>query len=211
MSFDREQWSIVGQSALAVLVAAAALCAGYLWLPPDVVGVAHALNLADRLAFALKWNLPIFLWLAGCVAAVSQGRFCDSGRPKGLSIWPARAEDRRSRRRAAELARADGAGRRSAADPRCCPAGPSARSDSRPGRPLSCRPAGFRYRLHGEPDRPSLRNGTNRRALRLRLRTRNGYHSGGELVDRFDAAAGEKARSSLRAGEPRQHRRGVCR
>ena len=75
MIFDREQRSIVLQSALAVLLCAVVLGAGYWWLPPELVGVRTPMALADRLAFALKWDLLIFIWLAGSVRAVSKKRF----------------------------------------------------------------------------------------------------------------------------------------
>lgn len=75
MTFDREQRSIVMQSALAVLLCAAVLASGYWWLPPELVGVRTPMALADRFAFALKWNLLIFIWLAGSVRAVSKKRF----------------------------------------------------------------------------------------------------------------------------------------
>lgn len=75
MTLDREQRSIVLQSALAVLLCAAVLGGGYRWLPPELVGVAASMDLAGRLAFALKWDLLIFLWLAGSVGAVSRKRF----------------------------------------------------------------------------------------------------------------------------------------
>ncbi|WP_262030846.1 MAPEG family protein [Microvirga sp. Mcv34] len=88
MSFDQEQRSIVLQSALAVLLSAAVLGAGYLWLPPDGVGITLAMNVADRLAFALKWDLLMFLWLAGCVGGVAQGRFWNSVDRKGSAFAP---------------------------------------------------------------------------------------------------------------------------
>lgn len=75
MSLDREQGSIVWQSGLAILVSAVVLGGGYLWLPPQTVGVAATMDLADRLGFVLKWDLLIFLWLAGSIGAVSQKRF----------------------------------------------------------------------------------------------------------------------------------------
>lgn len=78
MTFDPEQKSIVRQSALAVLLCAAVLGGGYLWLPPEFVSVTVPMALADRLAFALKWDLLIFIWLAGSVGAVSQKRFWTS-------------------------------------------------------------------------------------------------------------------------------------
>ena len=75
MRYDREQRSIVLQSALAVLLCAAVIGGGYLWLPPELVGVATPMTLADRLAFVLKWDLLIFIWLGGSVGAVSRKRF----------------------------------------------------------------------------------------------------------------------------------------
>ena len=75
MMFDPEQRSIVVQSALALLLCTVVLGAGYLRLPPELVGAAAPMALADRLAFALKWDLLIFIWLAGSVGAVSQKRF----------------------------------------------------------------------------------------------------------------------------------------
>ena len=75
MMFDPEQRSIAVQSALALLLCTVVLGAGYLWLPPALVGVATPMAPADRLAFALKWDLLIFIWLAGSVGAVSRKRF----------------------------------------------------------------------------------------------------------------------------------------
>ena len=89
MPFDREHWSIVRQSIVAMLVAAAVLGADYLWIAPELVGVAGPMGVADRLAFTLKWDLPIFLWLAGCVGAVSQGRFWTPAERGGSARGPA--------------------------------------------------------------------------------------------------------------------------
>ena len=75
MIFDREQKSIVLQSALAVLLCAVVLGGGYSWLPSELVGAATPLAFADRFAFAIKWDLLVFLWLAGSIGAVSQKRF----------------------------------------------------------------------------------------------------------------------------------------
>lgn len=75
MTFDPEQRSIVLQSTLAVLLCALVLGAGYLWLSPESLFVATPMALADRLAFVLKWEVLIFIWLAGSVAAVSRKRF----------------------------------------------------------------------------------------------------------------------------------------
>lgn len=75
MTFDHEQRSIVRQSALAVLLGAVVLGAGYIWLPAELVGAGTPMALADRVAFALKWDLLIFIWLTGSVGAVSHMRF----------------------------------------------------------------------------------------------------------------------------------------
>lgn len=75
MVLDREQRSIILQSALAVLLTGMVLGAGCLWLPSKLVGIAPQMGVADRLAFALKWDLLIVLWLAGSVGAVSRKRF----------------------------------------------------------------------------------------------------------------------------------------
>lgn len=75
MKFDREQRSIVWQSALAVLLCAVVLGGGYWRLAPELLGITPSMALADRIAFALKWDLLIFIWLAGSVGAVSQKRF----------------------------------------------------------------------------------------------------------------------------------------
>ncbi len=75
MIFDGEQRSILLQSALAVLLCVAVLGGGYLCLASETAGVGAPMDLADRLAFALKWDLLIFVWLAGSVGAVSRKRF----------------------------------------------------------------------------------------------------------------------------------------
>lgn len=75
MTFDRLQKSAIWQGALGLFVSAAVIVAGYRWLPPELVGVGEDMVVAERLVFAIKWTLPVLLWLVGCVAAVSQGRF----------------------------------------------------------------------------------------------------------------------------------------
>lgn len=75
MTLDSEQRSIILQSAFAMLLCAAVLGGGYWWLPPERVGISGPMALADRLAFALKWDLLIFIWLAASVGAVSRKRF----------------------------------------------------------------------------------------------------------------------------------------
>lgn len=81
--FDREQGSILWQSAAALLVAGAVLAAGYRWLPPEALGASGPMPVAGRLAFALKWDLPVLLWLAGCVGSVSEERFWNPADRKG--------------------------------------------------------------------------------------------------------------------------------
>lgn len=75
MTLDREQRAILLWSLAAIAVAAIVLYGGYLWLPPERVGAGGAMTIADQLAFTLKWQLPVFLWLAGCVRQVASGRF----------------------------------------------------------------------------------------------------------------------------------------
>lgn len=75
MTLSPDQMGIVRGSALALLLAAAALAAAWAWLPPQMVGVTEGSGAGDRLAYALKTQLPVFLWLAGAVRAVSSRRF----------------------------------------------------------------------------------------------------------------------------------------
>jgi len=66
---------IVRASAAALILAAAVLAAGYIWLPPGLLGLTPTMDLGARVAFTLKADIFIFIWLAGCVGAVSRGRF----------------------------------------------------------------------------------------------------------------------------------------
>lgn len=75
MSFDREQKGIIVRSALAILATLVALAAAYLWLPAALFGLSENMAAGDRIAFALKLNLPVFLWLAWCLRRVASGRF----------------------------------------------------------------------------------------------------------------------------------------
>ena len=83
MTLDQEQRWIVWQSGAAVLLAAAVLAAGWIWLPPELVGLGDSAAAGDGIGYALRWELPVFLWLAGCVGAVSQGRFWAAADRKG--------------------------------------------------------------------------------------------------------------------------------
>lgn len=88
MGFDKEQRMIVFWSAVAVLLTAAVLGAGHIWIPPALFGLPETLAVADRIAFTLKWDLPIFLWLAGCVRAVASQRFRDPADRPGAAYGP---------------------------------------------------------------------------------------------------------------------------
>ncbi len=72
MAFDSEQVGILRGSALAVAFALAAVGAGYAWLPARWFGLTKAMTTADQLAFTLKAELLLFVWLAWCVRWRSQ-------------------------------------------------------------------------------------------------------------------------------------------
>ncbi|MFP5449222.1 MAG: MAPEG family protein [Alphaproteobacteria bacterium] len=57
--------------AITVLIGAPA----YAWLPLWSVGAPLSGEVGDHLAYALKWSIPIHLWLAVCIRQVSRGRF----------------------------------------------------------------------------------------------------------------------------------------
>lgn len=75
MAFDSEQVGILRGSALALAFALAAVGAGYAWLSARWFGLSDAMTMADQIAFALKADLLLFVWLAWCVRAVSERRF----------------------------------------------------------------------------------------------------------------------------------------
>jgi hypothetical protein len=88
MTLSPDQMGIVRGSALALLLAGAVLAAAWAWLPPEWVGAAYGLAAGDRLAYALKTELPVFLWLAGAVRAVSSRRFKSPADIGGSAFWP---------------------------------------------------------------------------------------------------------------------------
>jgi hypothetical protein len=88
MKYSPEQLRVVGGSALAVGAAAAILVVGYLWLPPGLFGLQHAMETGERIAFALKADVFVLLWLAGCVKAVSGGRFRSPADLRGSAFGP---------------------------------------------------------------------------------------------------------------------------
>lgn len=82
MTFSAEQRAIAVRSALAVFITLAATAAAWLWLPPALLGAAPDMETADRLAYALKVDLLVLLWLAACLRAVASIRFrSDADRP----------------------------------------------------------------------------------------------------------------------------------
>lgn len=88
MTFDREQRGIIFRSILAIGMTLLVLAAGYLWLPTALPGVDPAPALAERIAFVLKWDLLMFMWLAGCIQAVARGRFRSAPDRKGSAYAP---------------------------------------------------------------------------------------------------------------------------
>lgn len=88
MKFTPEQQGVIAASAIAIAITAAALAGAYYLLPPTWGGVDDAPPLAERLVFALKWNLLMLLWLAGCVRAVSSGRFRSEADIRGSAYAP---------------------------------------------------------------------------------------------------------------------------
>lgn len=64
MAFDSEQLGILRGSALALALALPAAGAGYTWLPAKWFGLSDAMTMGDQIAFALKADLLLFVWLA---------------------------------------------------------------------------------------------------------------------------------------------------
>lgn len=92
MPFDKEQRGILRGSALALMCAIAAMSAGYAWLPAHWFGLNNSMTMGDQIAFALKADLLLFIWLAWSVRAVSRRRFLSPIDRKGAAFGPASAE-----------------------------------------------------------------------------------------------------------------------
>lgn len=75
MPWSADQREIVRASLGAIAVCAVTLAAGYAWIPIAWYGLDGGVGTAERIAFALQIDLVLLLWLAGCVRAVSKGRF----------------------------------------------------------------------------------------------------------------------------------------
>lgn len=88
MTFSAEQKAIAVRSALAIGATVAAVTSAWLWFPPALLGATPDMATADRLAYALKADLLIFLWLGGCLRTVASIRFrSDADRP-GAAYGP---------------------------------------------------------------------------------------------------------------------------
>lgn len=82
MARSREQRLILVWSAAAILLTVVVTVGAWLWLPPRWVGIGAEPALAERLAYALRVDLLIFLWLAGCIRVVASVRYrSDADRP----------------------------------------------------------------------------------------------------------------------------------
>ncbi len=88
MTFDSEQRAIALRSLAAIAITAITLYGGQLWLPPESLGAHGIMTLAEQLAFTLKWQLPVFLWLAVCVRRVSSWRFRSPEDRAGAAFAP---------------------------------------------------------------------------------------------------------------------------
>lgn len=73
--YTPDQQAVLLASGMALAFTAAVLAAGYTWLPASLFDLEHGMDAGERMAFAMKAEVPVFLWLAGCVKAVSGGRF----------------------------------------------------------------------------------------------------------------------------------------
>ena len=88
MTPSAEQKTIRVRSALAVGLTAAVVALAWLWLPPSLLGASAGMATADRLAYALKADLLVFLWLGGCLRTVASIRYrSDADRP-GAAYGP---------------------------------------------------------------------------------------------------------------------------
>lgn len=86
--YNDEQRGIIIASIAAIAVSLALLVIAYLWLPPAVFGLEATMDAGERIAFALKADIGVFLWLAGCVRGVSSGRFNSPADIRGSAYGP---------------------------------------------------------------------------------------------------------------------------
>ncbi|MBY0242346.1 MAG: MAPEG family protein [Burkholderiaceae bacterium] len=86
--FNSDQMGIIRASAIALALAATCLVVGYVWLPPSLLELNSTMDFGERITFTLKADILIFIWLAGCVRAVSSGRFHSSADIRGSAFGP---------------------------------------------------------------------------------------------------------------------------
>lgn len=82
------QRGVILASAAAIAICAATLLASYAGLPASTFGLHAGMSAGERIAFTVKVDLLIFLWLAGCVRAVSAGRFSSPADIRGSAYGP---------------------------------------------------------------------------------------------------------------------------
>lgn len=88
VAVSSDQMGIIWASALAIALAAAGLVTGYVCLPPKLLGLNLVMDFGERIAFTLKAGILMFIWLAGCVGAVSRGRFYSPADIRGSAFGP---------------------------------------------------------------------------------------------------------------------------
>ncbi|QRM35265.1 MAPEG family protein [Microvirga sp. VF16] len=88
MAFDKEQRGILRGTVLALLVGVVAVGSGVAWLPPELFGLGRTMAVGEQIAFALKADLPVFIWLAACVRSVATGRFNSPVDRRGAAFGP---------------------------------------------------------------------------------------------------------------------------
>ncbi|HQR88232.1 MAG TPA: MAPEG family protein [Caulobacter sp.] len=88
MPLSPDQMGIVRGSALALAIAGATLAAAWAWLPAQSMGVAPGFDAGERLVYALKTALPVFLWLAIAIRGVSGRRFTSPADIRGSAFAP---------------------------------------------------------------------------------------------------------------------------
>lgn len=86
--YSVEQRGVLIASSAAIAVCAVILALSYVWLPASAFGLHAEMDAGERIAFALKADILVFLWLAGCVRAVSAGRFRSPTDIRGSAYAP---------------------------------------------------------------------------------------------------------------------------
>ena len=73
--YSSDQRDVLFGSAAGLAFSALFIAAGYAWLPASTFDLQPAMQAGERIAFALKADVFVFLWVAACIGAVSRGRF----------------------------------------------------------------------------------------------------------------------------------------